>query len=600
MGIRDRLADLGVAALGAAGGALAGFAKAYPAGKYDVDEGPETSPGGTDEDTAESHPVPQDNSPDDPKALFWDPFSIISAMGYKERPSQISYATLRAMVWRMPIVQAIIQTRINQVASFSKPQRDRYGLGFRIQTRDPRKQPSKAEVRWIEQMSALIQRTGVTESPRGRDTFEKLLRKVIWDSYVYDQLAIEIVPDKKGRPCEWYAVDAATIRLADTARNYVPDDDLKTIRQVQVYDGMIVAEYALGELAFGVRNPRSDLRAYGYGVSELEMLVSTITALLWGFEYNMMAFRQGSVHKGLLNFKGTIPDKQMKQFRRFWYQMLSGIENAWKTPITNADDVQWVPMHTTNRDMEYNAWIDFQIKVACSMYQIDPVEVNFKYGNVGQKSGLTEASNKEKITESKERGLRPMLRFLADIINQFIIWPINESFEFEFVGLDARSPEQAADLAIKQVKAIKTVDEIRAEDDLPPLPDGKGEVILDPTWLQFSQAKEAAAQPQGPGGPGGPPGGPGGGPKEPSAEPSPGGMSQDELAQLFGEGGEGGSPEGGATGPNAEADAAKQEQARAARNEGGSPESTAKSLRKSRHSTPGLRREERIVLDLLL
>lgn len=591
MGIRETIAGLGRAAAGAAGEMLADFSKSHPPGKYNVDEGPETAPGGEDEDTAKNHPVPVDNSPEDPKALFWDPFSIIAAMGYKERPSQISYATLRAMVWRMPIIQAIIQTRLNQVASFAKPQRDRYGLGFRIQTRDSRKQPTKVETEWIRQMTALIQRTGVTESPRGRDTFEKLLRKVVWDSYVYDQLAIEIVPDRKGRPCEWYAVDAATIRLADTARNYVPDDDLKTIRHVQIYDGMIVAEYALGELAFGVRNPRSDLRAYGYGVSELEMLVSTITALLWGFEYNMMAFRQGSVHKGLLNFKGTIPDKQMKAFRRFWYQMLSGIENAWKTPITNADDVQWVPMHTTNRDMEYNAWIDFQIKVACSMYQIDPVEVNFKYGNVGQKSGLTEASNKEKITESKERGLRPLLRFLADLINQFILWPINEAFEFEFVGLDARSPEQAADLATKQVKSIKTVDEIRAEDDLPPLPDGKGQVILDPTWLQFSQAKEAAAQQQQGGAPG-QPGQPGG----EGQAPGPGGMSQDELAQLFGEqGGEQGG-EGSAEGGGTEQQADNREQERAARNEGGGPEPAAKSLRKAH----GLRRDDRIVLDLLL
>jgi hypothetical protein len=583
VGIRETLIGAGRAAASVAGEALLSLGKSHPAGTYDIDEGPETAPGGSAADTAANHPVPTDNTNKDPKALFWDPFAIVEQMGFKERPSQISYATLRAMTWRMPIVQAIIQTRINQISSFTKPQRDRYGLGFRIMTRDSRKEPSKQDRRWCEQMSSLIQRTGVTESPRGRDSFETFLRKIVWDSYVYDQMAFEVVPDKKGRPCEWYAVDGATIRLADTARNYVPDDDLKAVRHVQIYDGMIVAEYALGELAFGVRNPRSDIRSYGYGTSELEMLVSTITALLWGFEYNMAAFRQGSVHKGLINFKGTIAEKQLAAFRRFWYQMLSGVENAWRTPITNADEVQWVPMHSSNRDMEYNSWIDFQIKVACSMFLIDPIEVNFKYGVVGQRSALHEASNKDKITESKERGLRPILRTIADLINLYIIWPINESFEFEFVGLDARSPEANADLVAKQVKTVKTVDELRAEDDLPPLPDGKGEVILDPTWLQASQAKDQAKQ-QAAAGPQAGLGGPGGAPE--GAGEGEGPMSQEELAAMFGEGQEG----EGEPGSEDEADA--QEAQRAARDEGGEP--AGKSLRKSR------RQDGQIVVDLLM
>ncbi len=139
--------------------------------------------------------------------------------------------------------------------------------------------------------------------------------------------------------------------------------------------------------------------------------------------------------------------------------------------------------------MEFNAWMDFLIKIACSMFGMDPIEVNFQYGNVGQKNTLKESSNREKITESKERGLRPLLEFIADCINEQIIWPINEAFCLEFVGLDAMTRSDAADLAGKRVKTIMTVDELRAEDDLPPLPDGLGEVILDPVYLQHMQAK---------------------------------------------------------------------------------------------------------------
>lgn len=473
-------------------------------GLGDGDEGPSRTPGGSKEDTATNAPVPTEPAPGDPKSLFWDPFAIVEQLGYKERPTSISYGTLRSIFWRMPIVQAIIQTRINQIASFSTPQHDRYQLGYRIKLRDSEKEPTKQDKKWMEQAESLIMRTGVTDNPRGRDSFETFLRKITWDMLVFDQMTFEVVPSRDGAPAEWYAVDASTIRIADSATTYLDEDDTKAIRYVQIYDGMIISEYTQEEMCFGVRNPRTDIKLYGYGVSELEMLMKCITALLWAWDYNQKFFSQGTVPKGLLNFKGAVPEKQLKSFRRHFYQMLAGIENAWKTPVTNADDLQWVNMQNTNRDMEFSAWMDFLIKVACSVFLMDPAEVNFQYGNTGQKSAMGEANNREKIIESKERGLRPLLRFISQAMNRNIIWPMNENYEFAFVGLDAKTQDDVANLNMKRVKTIMTVDELRAEDDLEPMKDGLGEVILDPTWLQFAQAKQMAEEGgEGEGGPGG-------------------------------------------------------------------------------------------------
>jgi hypothetical protein len=330
----------------------------------------------------------------------------------------------------------------------------------------------------------------VTDNIRGRDGFEDFTRKVMYDSLILDQMTFEIVPNKKGKPAEWYAVDASTIRLADTATTHMNEDLKKEIRYVQIYDGMIISEYTQDELCFGVRNPRTDLRLFGYGVSELEMLIPIITSLLYSFQYNQNFFTQGSAAKGILNFKGTIPERQLQQFRRQWYSQISSVANSWRTPITNSEDLQWINMQQSARDMEFSAWMDFLIKVTCSCFTIDPVEVNFQYGNSGQKASLVEASNKEKITESKERGLRPLMSFFTRLMNKHIIWPINEDFEFQFVGLDSTTRSETADLATKQVKSYKTVDEVRAGEDLPALPDGQGEIILDPVWMQ----KHMAAQ----------------------------------------------------------------------------------------------------------
>jgi intein/homing endonuclease len=928
VGIRDRLLNVGRNLAGVAGEALMGFSEGSPLMKAEI----KPAKGGA---------VPTDPADEDPKSLFWDPFAIIEQLGYKERPSAITYGTLKSIAFKTPIVHAIIKERQNQIASFAVPSHDRYQLGFRLKLRDSEREPTKQDKKWIQTMEDFMLTTGVTDNPMGREDLESFLKKISWDSLVYDQMAFEVVPNKKGTPAEFYAVDAATIRKADSASTYLNESLDQTIRHVQIYDGMIVSEYNQEELCFGVRNPRTDIRNHGYGTSELEMLINTVTALLWSFEYNQRAFSQGSVHKGILNFKGAIPEKQMRAFRRHWYQMLSGVENcvsgdtvlwtdqgarsiqdvvgskdekkivlwsgdswvpatayktkekkrlvrtklsnnvtvetsldhkfrvigsdgeptwkpqsdleigdfvlvneryvgsenplpsyhgkevtpelmnvlgwltgdgylsfqgrghqksnqarwfyhpdkersilnthlhvlkefddaahvkevvltdeqvdaikerygfksvskvrlsidlfsadfaewllslgfttsqdgktippfvhvlpfkhkaaflrglfsadgncaknrspeitisddrlreqvkllllsmgirtnlsegkkkltidgpdrsyiekssilrirdkdrffnmigfiqdhkqpvalkkpnesgkrhlvahstvmkylrevrkandcndkalltkrermdlnsilsgqdacslprlirfmesaeveipkwledyhfesvveieitdevvgmydvemyddrhqfaasgvmthnSWRTPITNAEDLQWHSMHQTNRDMEYNAWMDFLIKITCAMFHMDPLEVNFKYGNAGQRGAMNETSNKEKLTESRERGLRPLLRFVAGCLNKYVIWPTNPNFEFAFVGLDATTRSETADLGTKLVKSTRTVDEIRAEDDLPPLPDGQGEVILDPVWFQAYQNKQAQAQ----------------------------------------------------------------------------------------------------------
>lgn len=459
----------------------------------------------------------------DPKSLFWDPFAIVDALGYKDRPSPLTYQTLNSIVWKMPIVQSIIQTRVKQVSNFSRVQVDKYSPGFRVRMRDRKAVASPASEARSHQIEQWLLTTGSTENPGMRDSFSAFLQKIVRDSLTYDQATFEIVPARSGKPAEFYAVDAATIRIADTTRLFLSPKDTDVVRYVQIYDGLVIAEYTGRELCFGIRNPTSNIRNQQYGQSEVEMLVTTITALLWAFDYNQKFFSQGTAAKGIINFKGAIPEKQMRAFRRHWYSMVAGIDNAFKTPIVNADDMQWVNMQSTNKDMEYNAWMDFLIKIIAAIYGMDPMEVNFKYGDSGGGGAMFESANTSKLTASKDKGLKPLLETLEHWINAALIQPLDPDFAFEFVGLEANTPTEQADLNGKLVKTIKTVNEARAEEDMPPLPNGLGDIILDPVWfqhLQMSQQQQQqsdAAQAGGEGAPalvGGEPGTPGENPEE--------------------------------------------------------------------------------------
>lgn len=487
MGVIDKIGGQLSGALGSALGFAGNIATdAIEKASREIMRGRDGYPG----DLPEGLPAPPK---EEPKSLLYDPFAIVDQMGYKDSPSGISYRTLAEMARRVPVFTGIVQTRTNQMANFALPRPDDREPGFRISLRDSEKPPTKAEKKRARAIERWVENTGSTQS-LAKDTFETFLRKLVRDSLIYDQACFEVVANDKEEPADFFAVDAATVRIADIPPGVELEDEPDRARYVQIYDEVTIAEFAIQELCFGVRNPRTDIRVNGYGFSELEMLISTITAMLWAFEYNKKFFTQGSAAKGVLNFRGSIPDAKLDAFRRHWYAMISGANNAWRTPITNADELQWISLQTSNRDMEYSAFFDFLIKVTCGVCQFDPAELNFSYGNTGQSSQMFQAPAEQRIKGSKDRGLRPLLRSFATWLNRYVIWPIEPDMQLEFTGINPKDASEVVDLEKKQVSYKMTVDELRAEDDLPPMPDGKGEVILDPTWLQFVQGKEAAQQ----------------------------------------------------------------------------------------------------------
>jgi hypothetical protein len=469
-----------------------------------------------------------------PRALFHDPYAVTDWGGWRERPSSMTYETLRMMSVKNTVIASIIQIRCNQVAQFGRPQQGPYDKGYRIiprDRRDKKKVLTPAEKKQAAEIERMLETTGFLlpgEKPADRDSFRTFLRKATRDILTYDQWAFEKIRDRKGRVSRFIALPSESIRPASADIEHM---DVKSLRErvshVQVYEDTPIAEFSPEDIAWCVMNPRSDLRANGFGFSYIEMLVSLVTAWLYGFEYNQRFFMQGSAIKGILNVKGAIPDRQLRAFRRMWYSMVSGVSNAWKTPILNSEDLQWVPLHVNNREMEYGQWMDWLTKLTCAVFGIDPVEINFIFGNSGQSSSLNQSRpNAAEVQESKDKGLVPLMDHIADNLNMHIIWELAPDFEFAFTGFDAQAEEKEQEGRIKAVTNYKMIDEVRAlyEDD--PLPNGMGQLILNPTYMQWAMQKEQAAM-------GGPPGGGEGdmGMGDPDALPSTApGNDEEDLA----------------------------------------------------------------------
>ena len=224
------------------------------------------------------------------------------------------------------------------------------------------------------------------------------------------------------------------------------------------------------------------------------MLIQQITSHLYAEEYNSKFFSQGGTTKGIINIKsdpnGIGNKEQLDSFKRQWQSQVNGMTGAWKTPVLQVPNgIEYVNVSQSNREMEFNQWINYLINIVCAVYAIDPAEINFSNnGGAAAQSSVFETSQEQKLKNSKDKGLKPLLRFIESIINKYIISRFSQDYVFAFTGLDDKSEEEKAELDSKQVKVWKTVNEIRKEHGEEPIE--HGDVILDPSFLNYKQQQQ--------------------------------------------------------------------------------------------------------------
>lgn len=350
-----------------------------------------------------------------------------------------------------------------------------------------------------------------------RWNFESALKAFVWDSLTYDLYAREMVPDRAGRPAYWFPVDGGTIHFApaqlknykDVSENFInldllyPEKQAKQMEQqkkldidpdlleadayqyLQIVRGKVERVYTVDELSVGIRNRMTDIYNNGYGISELEMAIGLVSGHLNAEFYNQAYFTQGFSAKGILHIKAAMNRRKLETIRQQWQHMLKGSRNSFQTPIfAGMNEVQWIPLTQNHQDIGFEGWMRYLIRMLCAIYQIDPGEIGINLKDEGKGGGLSGDNTEERYNESKERGLYPLMSHLENFINEEIIAPFDNRFCIKFTGMTSETRTQALERQKKESEFKKTVNEIRAEDGLPPLP-GMDDFILSPTYVQW-------------------------------------------------------------------------------------------------------------------
>lgn len=428
---------------------------------------------------------------------------IFVTTNYKEKENKLSFELLEKVALEVAPISNIISTRIDQVGAFTS--RSRYatdGVGFKVVLKDSNEKPTEEQEKTIDLIEKFIENCGLGKDSK-RDDFGTFIKKIIRDSLTYDQVNFELEYDVTGQYVQAFeAVDAATIKpaLEDTDLKESAYDDVdvregEELSYVQVIDGKIVAGFTADEMAFAVRNPRTNVKVQPYGLSEIETIVRQLTSYLEAEDYNMRFFQQGGMTKGILNIKGekngpAPGDRQtLESFKRQWRTQVTGQKGAWKIPVfTLPGELEFINIAQSGGEMVFEKWVNYLINIICGAYKIDPAEINFpNNGGVGGKGSSLFSGDGEKVDNSKQKGLFPLLKFIENTINKNIIEKFNTEDEYKFVfdGIDNESESEQVDLAKKKTESYMTINEVRAEKGLPEIEGG--DIIANPYYVQAKQ-----------------------------------------------------------------------------------------------------------------
>lgn len=378
---------------------------------------------------------------------------------------------LRQLGTRIEVAQAIHRTRRRQVLRFSAPSQKDDVVGWRIRHADPNHVPTPQDADYFAWLTQVVMCGGIELDPLkrrrlGRIGFRDQLSMMVEDTLTLDHVAVETVPfegpgGRRGLDSFWVR-DSATFFLSSTFGE-ADSDDIFMVQDAMT-NGMGApgaVEFTYEEAALFARNRSSDLERQGYGLSELESSLETLTNFLSACAYTREGLDNNAIPRGVLVLSGQFPREQMEAFQAGWQSRLRGAQNAWTLPVLQSRGQQaaanYIQTNAQFSEMAFAKWISLQSSIMCSIYGLDPKEIGMDGFTQGTTSPLGGEDTAEKLAAARDKGLDPLLADIEGFWTEHILSRYWDKARFSFTGLDP------GDVAAKRItkERLQTVDELR-------------------------------------------------------------------------------------------------------------------------------------------
>lgn len=403
---------------------------------------------------------------------------------------EIDPRTLRRVAKKAWIINICIKHIQNAITPYLKPSTNRNLRGFVVHKIG--EDIAKAAGRKSDERTGIEQfiKNCGNDKDSNRDSFQRFCMKIVRDSMVLDYCATEIGYTRAGKPYAFWAIDAGTIEQVLPGQNNPFD-----IRYVQLIQQIPKAYYPEGTLIVDYQNPRSDVEHSFYGFSLVEQAIDLVTSTINSFAYNAGFFTENKLPRGLLLVDGDMNQENVEQMEDYICDVMSGSPvNQWRIPIVPSGNkengIKWQPLGSTNKEMEFQGWIDFLTSAIVSLFGCSMEELGL---HSSKSQPMFEHNDAPKIESSKSSILGTTLTFLQSYINR-ILEKFFPEYEFEFVGYERDDPKQILDLDKGEVESYKTLNEKRKEKGLEPLGYDFANIPLNPQAVQAFQSAQAQEQ----------------------------------------------------------------------------------------------------------
>jgi hypothetical protein len=366
----------------------------------------------------------------------------------------ISFAQLRALADSSDLVRTVIETRKDQVERLDWTIRHRALPDGAPAAR--RRDPRIAEIEDFFRM------------PDRMNFWSGWLRQLLEDLFVIDAPALYLRRTRAGRLYALEPIDGATVKRllnADGRTPFPPDPAYQ-----QVLHGLPAADLTTRDLLYRPRNLRAH-RIYGY--SPVEQIVMTVNIALRRQMFQLSYYTEGNVPEALIGTPENWGPNQIKEFQQYWDALLEGNlgQRRHAKFVPGGVAKTFIPTRDAELKNDYDEWL---ARVVCFAFSISPQpfvdQMNRATADTAHAAALSE-------------GLAPIQNWIKQLVDYVIVTEFHApDLEFQWRDDSASDPATAANVAhIYVANGIKSINEVRAEIGLDPVPGGDAPMIITTT-----------------------------------------------------------------------------------------------------------------------
>lgn len=406
-----------------------------------------------------------------------EPWTVKVGGGGKYIPKPgIPALVLRQLSKRIEVAQAIHRTWIRKAQLFAKPSTKPDEPGFQLYHLDPNAELDEKQNDYLQWLTQFLVSGGRDFSPRSRkmlrrQTLPYFMQKAVADSLTFDLVAVETVPLIEGVSGldAFYVRDGATFFLA----NFGPTLEERETFAYQLAYGTHEVPFMVDELAIWQRNLDSDLNSAGYGVSELEASVDTLSNWITAMQYTKEGLDNNAIPRGILSVFGQFDRNTKQLFQQAWDTKLRGVANSHNLPILfgqsgQTGDVKFTATGAPFNEMAFAKWISLQASIMGAIYGTDPKEIGLDSFTAQSTSSLSGDDTEEKLLHSRDVNFNPFMGSLAAFMRDELVAPFAEWVGMRFTGLIDDSAQKRQE----EKRRLSTINEIRHELGMDPHPLG--------------------------------------------------------------------------------------------------------------------------------